>query len=143
LFGRRGWTTLGVAPDIRLALDTEHRVTPCSRGSPALMNIVDMADRIHGSESTRIVTEAGPSHRSGSDEPRVLDTCCEGTSAAALQVSQPGTRLAPAAVLAQITGTILPMTQIDWQWLTSVGTGHEGALVVCPLSLDLGRFSSI
>jgi hypothetical protein len=98
-----------------------------NRGSPALINIVDMADRIHGSESTRIVTEAGPSHRSGSDEPRVLDTCCEGTSAAALQVSQPGTRLTPAAVLAQLTGTILPMTQIDWQWLTSVGTGHEGA----------------
>ncbi len=35
------------------------------------------------------------------------------------------------------------MTQIDWQWLTSVGTVQEGALVVCPLSFDLGQFSSI
>ncbi len=32
LFGRQGWTTLVVAPDIRLALDTEHRVTPCEQG---------------------------------------------------------------------------------------------------------------
>jgi hypothetical protein len=92
LFGRQGWTTLVDAPDIWLALDTEQRVTPCSQGATR-SNIVDMADRIHGSESTRIITEAGP------------------------------------------------RTQSDWQWLTSVGTGQKGALVVCPLSFDLGEFS--